>query len=108
MTRAVQRSSRLSCSSRAGSVPMATRTLRRCSTGLPAGSSSRARWVSCFPASSRKIAGAALLFSHASTVAAYRYMHAVDGRDAEIAAALSKLAAEGTAAKLPRTVRGSR
>jgi integrase len=42
---------------------------------------------------------------HASTVAAYRYMHAVDGRDAEIAAALSKLAAEGTAATLPKSVR---
>ncbi len=45
---------------------------------------------------------------HASTVAAYRYMHAVDGRDAEIAAALSNLAAEGSAAKLPRSVKGSR
>jgi integrase len=44
----------------------------------------------------------------ASTVAAYRYMHAVDGRDAEIAAELSRLATEGTAAKLPRTVRGAR
>jgi integrase len=41
---------------------------------------------------------------HASTAAAYRYMHAVDGRDAEIAAALSKLAADGDAAKLPRSI----
>jgi integrase len=41
---------------------------------------------------------------HASTVAAYRYMHAVDGRDAEIASALSDLAAHGNSAKLPRTI----
>jgi hypothetical protein len=37
-------------------------------------------------------------------VAAYRYLHAVDGRDAEIAAAMSELAAAGDAAKLPRTI----
>jgi integrase len=41
---------------------------------------------------------------HASPVAAHRYLHAVDGRDAEIAAALSELAAAGSAAKLPRTI----
>jgi integrase len=45
---------------------------------------------------------------HASTAAAYRYMHAVDGRDAEIASALSELAGQGSAAPLPRTVRGAR
>jgi integrase len=41
---------------------------------------------------------------HASPVAANRYLHAVDGRDAEIAAALSDLAAHGNAAKLPRSI----
>lgn len=41
---------------------------------------------------------------HASPVAAYRYLHAVDGRDAEIASALSELAAGGDAAKLPRSI----
>jgi len=41
---------------------------------------------------------------HASTVAAYRYMHAVDGRDADIASALSGVAAHGSSAKLPRTI----
>ena len=41
---------------------------------------------------------------HASPAAAYRYLHAVDGRDAEIASALSELATTGTAAKLPRTI----
>jgi integrase len=43
---------------------------------------------------------------HSSSVAAFRYMHAVEGRDAEIAAALSDLALHGDAAKLPRTIRG--
>ena len=66
--RAIQRSSRAICSSRGGSVPMATRTLRRCSSGLPAGSSSRAAWVSGRRRrpSSRRIAGAALLSSQLS------------------------------------------
>jgi integrase len=41
---------------------------------------------------------------HASPAASYRYLHAVDGRDAEIASALSALAAHGDAAKLPRTI----
>jgi hypothetical protein len=41
---------------------------------------------------------------HASPVAANRYLHAVDGRDAEIAAALSDLAAHGNAARLPRWI----
>jgi len=45
---------------------------------------------------------------HASAAAAQRYMHAVDGRDAEIASALSDLAAHGSPAKLPRTVLGAR
>jgi len=41
---------------------------------------------------------------HASPAASYRYLHAVDGRDAEIASALSDLAAHGDAAKLPRSI----
>jgi hypothetical protein len=41
---------------------------------------------------------------HASPVASCRYLHAVDGRDAEIAAALSALAAHGDAAKLPKSI----
>jgi len=41
---------------------------------------------------------------HSSMVAAKRYLHAVDGRDAEIANALSELAAHGNAAKLPRSI----
>ncbi|WP_390891478.1 hypothetical protein [Dactylosporangium roseum] len=38
---------------------------------------------------------------HASPVASYRYLHAVDGRDAEIASALSELAAHGTPQNCP-------
>jgi integrase len=41
---------------------------------------------------------------HASTAAATRYLHAVEGRDAEIAAALTDLAQQGSAARLPRTI----
>jgi hypothetical protein len=41
---------------------------------------------------------------HASPAASNRYLHAVDGRDAEIASALSELAAYGDAAKLPRSI----
>jgi integrase len=41
---------------------------------------------------------------HASDAAARRYLHAVEGRDAEIAAALSELAKAGNAAKLPRSI----
>jgi hypothetical protein len=41
---------------------------------------------------------------HASPAASYRYLHAVDGRDAEIASARSELAAHGDAAKLPRSI----
>lgn len=40
---------------------------------------------------------------HSSTAAAQRYMHAVEGRDAQIADALSKLAEGGDASRLPRT-----
>jgi hypothetical protein len=36
--------------------------------------------------------------------AAYRYLHAVDGRDAEVAAALSDLAAHGDAARRPKSI----
>ena len=41
---------------------------------------------------------------HASPAASYRYLHAVDGRDAEIASALSELAVHGDAARLPRSI----
>ena len=41
---------------------------------------------------------------HASSAAANRYLHAVEGRDAEIAAALSELARSGDAARLPRSI----
>lgn len=39
---------------------------------------------------------------HSSTAAAQRYMHAVEGRDSQIAAALSDMALHGDATKLPR------
>lgn len=42
---------------------------------------------------------------HSSSAAALRYLHTVEGRDREIADALSKLAALGDAAKLPKTIR---
>ena len=45
-----------------------------------------------------------LRLGHASPAAAYRYLHAVDGRDAEVAAALSDLAAHGDAARLPKSI----
>jgi integrase len=41
---------------------------------------------------------------HASEAAPMQYLHAVEGRDAEIAAALSELAQDGNAAKLPRSI----
>jgi integrase len=41
---------------------------------------------------------------HASPAASYRYLHAVDGRDAEITSALSELAVHGDAARLPRSI----
>jgi integrase len=41
---------------------------------------------------------------HASPAASYRYLHAVDGRDAEIASALPDLAAHGDASRLPKTI----
>jgi integrase len=41
---------------------------------------------------------------HASPAAVNRYLHAVDGRDAEIASALPDLAAYGNAARLPRSI----
>ena len=41
---------------------------------------------------------------HASSAAALRYIHAVEGRDLEIANALSNLALDGNAAKLPRSL----
>ena len=41
---------------------------------------------------------------HSSPAAAQRYLHAVDGRDAEIASALSDLAAHGNAARLPKSI----
>lgn len=41
---------------------------------------------------------------HSSDAAAVRYLHAVDGRDKEIAAELSRLAARGSAAPLPKSI----
>jgi integrase len=41
---------------------------------------------------------------HSSMAAARRYLHAVDGRDKEIAKALSVLAAHGDSARLPQSV----
>lgn len=41
---------------------------------------------------------------HSSDAAAARYLHAVDGRDKEIANALSNIASKGTAAPLPKTI----
>lgn len=41
---------------------------------------------------------------HASPAAANRYLHAVEGRDGQIAAALSELAAHGDSARLPRSI----
>lgn len=41
---------------------------------------------------------------HASPAAANRYLHTVDGRDAEIASALSALAAHGDPARLPKSI----
>ncbi len=40
---------------------------------------------------------------HSSTAAAQRYMHAVEGRDAQIAKALSQLALDCDATKLPKS-----
>jgi hypothetical protein len=41
---------------------------------------------------------------HASAAAANRYLHTVEGRDAEIASALLDLAAHGDAARLPKSI----
>jgi hypothetical protein len=41
---------------------------------------------------------------HASSAAANRYLRTVEGRDAEIASALSDLAAHGDAARLPKSI----
>ena len=41
---------------------------------------------------------------HAPPAAANRYLHTIDGRDAEIASALSALAAHGDAARLPESI----
>lgn len=45
-----------------------------------------------------------LRLGHSSPAAAQRYLHAVEGRDAEIASALSDLAAHGNAARLPKSI----
>jgi integrase len=45
-----------------------------------------------------------LRLGHASPAAANRYLHAVAGRDREVASALSDLAKHGDAAKLPRSI----
>lgn len=44
---------------------------------------------------------------HASDAAARRYLHTVEGRDAEIANALAELAEHGDATKLPKRLRGA-
>ncbi|MFC8046781.1 tyrosine-type recombinase/integrase [Nocardia sp. NPDC057353] len=41
---------------------------------------------------------------HSSNAAASRYLHAVDGRDREVADELSRIAARGNAAELPRRI----
>ena len=41
---------------------------------------------------------------HSSTAAAQRYMHAVKGRDEQIAKALSRMAKKGDATKLPKSL----
>lgn len=41
---------------------------------------------------------------HSSAAAALRYLHAVEGRDKELAGELSKLAERGDAIKLPKTI----
>jgi hypothetical protein len=41
---------------------------------------------------------------HASPAAANRYLHTVEGRDAEIASALLDLAVHGDAARLPKSI----
>jgi integrase len=41
---------------------------------------------------------------HSSTAAAQRYMHAVEGRDAQIAQRLSEMALDGDATKLPKSL----
>jgi integrase len=43
-----------------------------------------------------------LRLGHSTEVAARRYLHTVEGRDREIAVALSRLAGHGNAALLPR------
>lgn len=43
---------------------------------------------------------------HSSDVAARRYLHTVEGRDAEIAQRLSEIAEHGNPAKLPKQLRG--
>jgi len=45
-----------------------------------------------------------LRLGHSTEVAARRYLHTVEGRDHEIAAALSRLAEHGDAAKLPKYI----
>ena len=42
---------------------------------------------------------------HSTPAAAQRYVHAIEGRDQEVARALSDIAANGAAAKLPRTIK---
>jgi hypothetical protein len=65
-----QRSIRASCSSRAGSAAVATRTARRCSMGLPGVRSSSAAWLSgrCPAASSASTVRVAARLSQFSTV----------------------------------------
>jgi integrase len=41
---------------------------------------------------------------HSSSAAALRYLHAVEGRDREVADQLSRLAARGDAVQLPKSI----
>lgn len=54
--------------------------------------------------SGASLADLMLRLGHSTPTAARRYLHTVEGRDQEIAAALSRLAEHGDAAKLPRTI----
>jgi integrase len=45
---------------------------------------------------------------HSTAVAAQRYIHAVEGRDEDVARALSEIAANGHAARLPRSIKVKR
>jgi hypothetical protein len=68
----------------------------------PRGINNRARREPLFHARSAKDLIKRL--GNSSPAATQRYLHAVDGRDAEIASAVSDLAAHGNAARLPKSI----